>query len=225
MQNKEIEEALKMFNSLDMGDDIEFIKARKIILQYIDHLETRLKELEKENKELQLNMPEIPQHSHNRYISYIDLIKKLNEKEKEIEKLEELSRYCALKNIDREDNVFGEFVVAIQKVRNYIEQLENKVKELGKGQHTLMQSRRKWKNKYYKEKKIRREADKAVLQIYEDYQDIGKMYFNLDEKRQQAIEYLIKIKKDIKKDQDTSIYYLEDIEKIIKMLGVVENDN
>lgn len=38
-------------------------------------------------------------------------------------------------------------------IKQYIEQLENKVKELGKGQHTLMQSREKWKNRYYKEKK------------------------------------------------------------------------
>lgn len=34
-----------------------------------------------------------------------------------------------------------------------IKKLENKVKELGKGQHTLMQSRKKWKNRYYKEKR------------------------------------------------------------------------
>lgn len=114
---------------------------------------------------------------------------------------------------------------AINNVLQYIDQLESKVKELGKGQHILMYSRKKWKNKYYKERKIRREADKAVSQIYEDYQDIGNMYFNLDEKRQQAIEYLIKMREGMKKDQYTAIYYLEGIEKIIKMLGVVANDN
>lgn len=43
--------------------------------------------------------------------------------------------------------------VSIEILLQYIEQLENKVKELGKGQHTLMQSRRKWKNRYYKEKR------------------------------------------------------------------------
>lgn len=77
-----------------------------------------------------------------------------------------------------------------KKMREYIDQLENKVKELGKGQHTLMQSRRKWKNRYYKERKKRKEADKAVGQIYNDYQDIGKMYFYLDEKRQNIIQQL-----------------------------------
>ena len=41
----------------------------------------------------------------------------------------------------------------IETLLQYIDQLENKVKELGKGQHTLMQSRRKWKNRYYKEKR------------------------------------------------------------------------
>lgn len=40
-----------------------------------------------------------------------------------------------------------------KKMREYINQLENKVKELNKGQHTLMQSRRKWKSRYYKEKR------------------------------------------------------------------------
>lgn len=52
MQNKEIEEALKMLNSLDMGDDIEFIKARKTILQYIKQLKNKVEELEKENNKL-----------------------------------------------------------------------------------------------------------------------------------------------------------------------------
>lgn len=58
MQNKEKEEALKKFNSLDMGDDIEFIKSRKIILQYID-------QLEKENLALEIQ----------RRISLLDLHK------------------------------------------------------------------------------------------------------------------------------------------------------
>lgn len=41
-------------------------------------------------------------------------------------------------------------------LRWHIGQLENKVKELGKGQHKLMQSRRKWKNRYYKERQKNR---------------------------------------------------------------------
>lgn len=34
----------------------------------------------------------------------------------------------------------------------YIEYLETKIKQLGKGQHALMQSRRKWERRYYKER-------------------------------------------------------------------------
>lgn len=41
-------------------------------------------------------------------------------------------------------------------IKQYINLLENKVKELGKGQHKLMQSRRKWKNRYYKERQKNR---------------------------------------------------------------------
>ena len=42
-----IEEAKKMFNDLDIGDDIEFINSRKTIIQYIEELETKVKELGK----------------------------------------------------------------------------------------------------------------------------------------------------------------------------------
>lgn len=77
-----------------------------------------------------------------------------------------------------------------KKIKEYIDQQENKVKELGKGQHTLMQSRRKWKNRYYKERRKRKEADKAEGKYKNDYQDIGKMYFYLDEKRQNIIQQL-----------------------------------
>lgn len=60
----------------------------------------------------------------------------------------------------------GRQYLAIENLLQYIDQLENKVKELGKGQHTLMQSRRKWKNKYYKERRIEidenREDEKRI---------------------------------------------------------------
>lgn len=38
-------------------------------------------------------------------------------------------------------------------LEEYIAYLENKVKELSKGNHTLMQSRKKWKDRYYKLKR------------------------------------------------------------------------
>ena len=50
----------------------------------------------------------------------------------------------------------------LNKLFEYIDQLENKVKELGKGQHKLMQSRRKWKYRYYKERQKNRKYFKNL---------------------------------------------------------------
>lgn len=47
----------------------------------------------------------------------------------------------------------------------YINELENKTKELGKGQQSLIQSRRKWKHRYYKMKRKNKELQEAVKQI------------------------------------------------------------
>lgn len=49
-----------------------------------------------------------------------------------IKLLEELSHYCALKNIDREDNKFGEFVVAIQKIKNLIQRKDRQIDLMAK---------------------------------------------------------------------------------------------
>lgn len=67
----------------------------------------------------------------------------------------------------------------------YIEQLETKIKELGKGQQALMQSRRKWKNRYYKTRNKNKDLQKTVEQIYDDYQDIGKIAFDYSDKIEQ----------------------------------------
>ena len=67
----------------------------------------------------------------------------------------------------------------------YIEQLETKIKELGKGQQALMQSRKKWKNRYYKTRNKNKELQKSVEQIYDDYQDIGKIAFDYSDKIEQ----------------------------------------
>lgn len=68
---------------------------------------------------------------------------------KEIEKALKSMRIFARVHQDMTTVTAEDMEIVLQ----YIEQLENKVKELGKGQHTLMQSRRKWKNRYYKEKR------------------------------------------------------------------------
>lgn len=44
-------------------------------------------------------------------------------------KLDEIMNYLSKENISRKDNVYTNFVVYLQKAKNYIEQLENKVKE------------------------------------------------------------------------------------------------
>ena len=72
----------------------------------------------------------------------------------------------------------------------YINQLETKVKELGKGQQELMKSRRKWKSRYYKLKSKNKELQKSVEQIYDDYQDIGKIAFEYSDKIDKLIEKL-----------------------------------
>ena len=46
---------------------------------------------------------------------------------------------------------------AIENALKYMRYLENKVQELGRAQHILMQSRRKWKNRYYKERQKRKD--------------------------------------------------------------------
>lgn len=71
-----------------------------------------------------------------------------------------------------------------------IETVLSMLKKKDKGINSLMQSRKKWKNRYYKIKNKNKDLQKSVEQIYDDYQDIGKMYFDLDEKRQKLIEKL-----------------------------------
>lgn len=51
---------------------------------------------------------------------------------------------------------------AIMKIADEKDELYKKVKELGKGQQTLIQSRRKWKNRYYKMKRKLKEKNKTI---------------------------------------------------------------
>lgn len=66
-----------------------------------------------------------------------------------------------------------------------LEEKEYKIKQLGKGQQALMQSRKKWKYRYYKMKNKNKDLQKSVEQIYDDYQDIGKMAFDYSDKLEQ----------------------------------------
>lgn len=94
----------------------------------------------------------------------------MNKKEA-IEQLKSLREHCD----SMEFEIFKKDTEAIDYIIKYIEELQ-------KGQNSLMSSRKKWKKKYYKEKRNSKDLQKSVDQIYDDYQDIGRMFFDLDEK-------------------------------------------
>lgn len=91
---------------------------------------------------------------------------------------------CSLANTS-DKKEWQKEINTIDNALKYIEQLENKIKELSKGKQSLMQSRRKWKNRYYKMRKKNKELQKSVEQIYDDYQDIGKIAFDYSDKIEQ----------------------------------------
>ena len=90
---------------------------------------------------------------------------------------------CILKDTIFEEGLTLSFM---KEANEYIEQLETKVKELGKGQQELMQSRRKWKCRYYnlknRNKKLKdkliadkiEQFDDYVIYLLESYLDIIK---------------------------------------------------
>ena len=104
-------------------------------------------------------------------------------------------------------DIFPQKANAVETLLEYIDQLEKQVKELNKGNHSLMQSRKKWKNRYYNEKEKSKDLQESVDQIYENYQDIGKMYFDLDEKHDKLIEEL---ETDKMEQFDDYIIYLQE---------------
>lgn len=94
----------------------------------------------------------------------------------------------------------------------YIEQIEQDNIALKKGQYSLMQSRQKWKIRYYKERKRRKEADKSIEQLYGDYNDAGNKMFEyaerveqLETKEQKLIEKLEGLYSKLQKEHDIAI--------------------
>ena len=51
--------------------------------------------------------------------------------------------------------------------------------------NSLIQSRKKWKYRYYKMKNKNKDLQKSMEQIYDDYQDFGKMAFDYSDKLEQ----------------------------------------
>lgn len=74
---------------------------------------------------------------------------------------------------------------AIMSIADERDELRQKVKEINKGINSLMQSRKKWKYRYYKMKNKNKDLQKSVEQIYDNYQDIGKMAFDYADKLEQ----------------------------------------
>lgn len=114
----------------------------------------------------------------------------------------------------------------------YIEQSETKIKELNKGRHSLMQSRRKWKNRYYKERAKAKDLQESVEQIYDDYQDIGKIAFDYSDKIEQLESDKKKTIEKLEKDANKPIPLAEDMDWIRcrkeyaqEMLSILKGEN
>lgn len=105
---------------------------------------------------------------------------------KHIKYFEEQIKFIEATDCDYYDEELELYQNRIKQFNTVLSMLEEK----DKGINSLMQSRKKWKNRYYKIKNKNKDLQKSVEQIYDDYQDIGKMYFDLDEKRQKLIEKL-----------------------------------
>lgn len=101
---------------------------------------------------------------------------------------------------------------------NDIEYIQYEIKELGNSYELHNQE---WAKRILKEMnnslekllKENKDLQKSVDQIYEDYQDIGKMYFNLTEKIEKKIEELKPINFDTADDRDYIIKVLEELLK------------
>ena len=90
------------------------------------------------------------------------------EEKKAIERLKLFEyRYALVQNDDK----------VIETIVNLIEKLTEKVKQLEKGNRSLMESRIKWKNRYYKEK----EKNKENQVLIDDIKDHRIVYIDTPE--------------------------------------------
>lgn len=88
-----------------------------------------------------------------------------------------------------------------EQLRTEVNSLKKENEELHKGINSLMQSRKKWKNRYYKTKKENKDLQKSEQQIYDDYQDIGKIAFEYSdeiEQQNKMIDLMAELIKDHK---------------------------
>ena len=71
---------------------------------------------------------------------------------------------------------------AIEKILNELENLQEENEELRKGQNSLMQSRKKWKDRYYK---LKAKSRKIIDKMAENKEEIEKI---------EEIDFLMKIR-------------------------------
>lgn len=114
---------------------------------------------------------------------------------------------------------------AIMSIADERDELRQKVKEINKGINSLMQSRKKWKYRYYKMKNKNKDLQKSVEQIYDDYQDIGKMAFDYSDELEQKdkiidlmVERVLLTEEEWKEIKEKNIYNVikKDTHKLIK---------
>ena len=105
------------------------------------------------------------------------------EQEESIEYLKKHIKYFEeqIKFIEATDCDYEELELYQNRVKQFNTVLSI-LEEKDKGINSLMQSRKKWKNRYYKIKNKNKDLQKSVEQIYDDYQDIGKMAFDYSDK-------------------------------------------
>lgn len=134
--------------------------------------------------------------NYNTVKAYNTILKLIDKQQQEIEELKKENRRLkefasAVFNEELNDKniihlTYKQYNAAIENAQNDINQKWiQKVKEINKGINSLMQSRKKWKYRYYKMKNKNKDLQKSVEQIYDDYQDIGKMDFDCLDKLEQ----------------------------------------
>ena len=98
-------------------------------------------------------------------------------------------------------------------LKQYIEQLESENKALKKGQNSLMQSRKKWKDRYYKQKKKVKEL-KSIKDMKEAIE-----FANLD------LKSVFKTKKENERLKDREQKLIEKLEKQKIRPDIKDDDN
>ena len=88
-------------------------------------------------------------------------------KEQVIEQLKSLKadRESFIQNDKEHDKFFLDDIEAIETVLSMLEEQEYKLKQLGKGQQVLIQSRKKWKRRYYKMKDKNKNLQNKIIDL------------------------------------------------------------